>query len=203
MAVDVAALIANLLPALNAATSGDLVYWTSDELYQWADEAAKRLALRAAVFVSVTTQTISSAEAPLAASAVAANAIAPILVAWNSVILRFATVGELEALDDGWEAATGTPKRWTLDRGLQQLRLYPAPAAAGALLTVALQCPADISASQASLIGPSPLAGYLAQSVLGQARGRVSDAAMPEIAAHCAQRAEMYIAICEHYWGAS
>ena len=195
---DVSAVITGLLPALNAASTADLVYWTQDELYQWADEAVKRLARRAAVFVNYSAAMWSAAEVPLIP-----NAIAPALIAWNGSLLRVATVAELEALDDNWEAATGTPKRWTLDLGLQQVRLYPAPDVAGMVQGVIIIAPADLSATQTALEAVAPISGFLAQSVLGQARGRVSDAEMPEVAAHCAQRAAMYLEIFARYWGAS
>lgn len=49
--IDFRDILAELYPHLNASGSGDLVYWTEAELYEWADEAAKRLARKFGGFV--------------------------------------------------------------------------------------------------------------------------------------------------------
>ena len=55
--VDLANTINDILPTLGASGIGDLDWCTQAELYQWADEAAKRLSHRVGVFVTRDTST--------------------------------------------------------------------------------------------------------------------------------------------------
>jgi hypothetical protein len=201
VSIDVSALLANeVIPALNAATAADLVFWTAAELYQFADDAVKEAARRSLIFVSV---------APLALAigagdtALPAGTVAVLAAAFANLPLRAATVAEIEALDDNWEQTTGPPAKWLEDAGITVVRTYPAPSVAGTLSVVLQGFPsAPISAGNTAIEAPAPFAGYLLQAMLGRARGKQSDAMMPEIADHCAQREGIYRQIFTQYWGA-
>jgi hypothetical protein len=186
MAIDVAALLTSLLPALNAASisDADLTFWTATELYEWADEAGKWLARSCGAFVSANT---------LAAGGsvdLSASFIDTIFAAVDGTALREASVRELEALDAGWDSATGTAKRYTLT-GVETMRLYPAPAT-GTLEVIEHQLPADITSGNPTLAAATALGGFLAISILGAARAKEGNASMPEVAAHCAERTILY-----------
>jgi hypothetical protein len=195
MAIDVAALLTSLLPALNAASlsDADLTFWTSTELYEAADEATKWLARTAGLFVGANT---------LAAGGsvdVGASFISTIFAAVDGTTLREASVRELEALDGGWETAVGTAKRYTLT-GTRTLRLYPAPAS-GSLEVIEHQLPADITSGNPTLAAATAIGGFLAVSILGAARAKEGDGSMPELAAHCAERISLYGKVFEALYG--
>jgi len=195
MAIDVAALLTSLLPALNAASisDADLTFWTSTELYEAADEAGKWLARTAGLFVGANTLAAGgSVDA-------GASFIDTIFAAVNGTALREASVRELEALDGGWETAVGTAKRYTLT-GTRTLRLYPAPAT-GSLEVIEHQLPADITSGNPTLAAATAIGGFLAVSILGAARGKEGDASIPEVAAHCAERISLYGKVFEALYG--
>ena len=200
MPLDTATVITEALPALNAASTSDLYFWTTDELYQWMDDAVKHLAHTAQVFVYTPSTFGASPTIALQAGYVAA-----IRVYWNGAPLRESTVTELEALDDNWTATAGTPARWTQGIGLGSIRLYPAPTVAGTCLLILQSAPSDLSAGASTVATevPAPFAGFLLQALIGKAREKVSDAQMPEIAAHCRERVALYEQVFANYWGAT
>lgn len=186
MAINVTTLLTSLLPALNAAalTDSELIFWTTAELYEFADEAAKWLARTAGCFVAAGTLTASGTVD------LTAPHISSIFAAVDGTTLREANVRELEALDSAWESAAGAAQRYTLT-GAQTLRIYPAPAS-GSLEVIEHQIPADITSSAPSLAASTAIAGFLALAILGAARAKEGDASMPEVAAHCADRKNLY-----------
>ena len=199
MPVDPVNVIAEVLPALNTATMADLVFWTEAELYQFADEAVQRAAREAIVFAFIANQLVSPGATSLRLPTGSSTAL---WASWSGTSMREASVGELEALDDDWQNTTGMPKRWTVDLGTGTLRLYPFPSANGVLTMILQGCPPTVALGAATLPAVLPFGGYLLQAILGAARGKISDAIMPEIATHAEQRAALYLDVFKRYWGA-
>lgn len=197
MAVNVATLLTSLLPALNAAalTDAELSFWTTAELYEFADEAAKWLARNAGVFVAVD----SSFQAERSVDLTDFH-ISTIFAAVDGAALREANVRELEALDATWESTQGLPKRYTMT-GARTLKIYPDPMSEGALELIEHRLPADITSLNATLAAPAAIAGFLAIAILGAARSKEGDASMPEIAAHCTERTNLYAGVLTALYG--
>lgn len=198
MPVSPATVISDALPALNSASTADLVFWTEAELYQFVDEAVRRAARESLAFAAVAILPVTGGSTGAAMPTGSSTAI---WASWNGVSLRSASVGELEARDDSWDTATGTPSHWTVELGTGVIRLYPIPPTDGVLLALVQGCPPAVALGGAALPAVHPFFGYLVQEVIGAARGKVSDATMPEIASHTAQRGAMYLDTFKQYWG--
>jgi hypothetical protein len=200
MAINLTTLLTGLMQDLNSAsfTDADLIWWTTAELYEFADEAAKWLARECGCFCEVATFAASGAVD------LGALHISTIHAAIDGRTLREATVRELEALDAGWNARVATvavpAKRWA-PTGSQTLRIYPAPAS-GTIEAIEHRLPADITSVAPSLAAPPAIASFLAMSVLGAARGKEGDASMPEIAQHCAGNLKLYARVFANLYGA-
>jgi hypothetical protein len=199
--IDVSALIANeVCPSLNAAVAADLVFWTADELYQFADDAVKAAAGISLLFVSVAPLALAIGAGP---TNLPAGTVAILAGAFAGSALTPANVDEMEALDDNWENTPGTPANWLLDVGLLAVRVYPAPTVAGSLSLILQGFPATpLSVSNVSIEAPAGFAGYLVQEMIGRARAKQSDAMLPDVAHHLAERSNMYDTVFSQYWGA-
>jgi hypothetical protein len=192
-----------LLSRLGASSWDDIDWLTEAEVYSYFDEAAKRLAQVAGVFVERDTSialatNVAQYDAP-------ADWISTIHVSAGNTRLRPASVAELRALDDGWKSATGTTARYSMDAGaLGTVVVYPKPNSAqnGQVLSMIYhQYPEEISDSQTLAPITSPIADYFLYFALNRARGKQSDKAMPEVAAYAAQRVQLYEQILESYFG--
>lgn len=197
-------MLGELLPALGAVEYSDLVFWTEAELYEFCDEAAKRLARTVGCFVERDASTTISAGT--AGYAVPARHISTIHASAGSAGLVAVSIGELEAFDDDWPntEATPTPERYT-HTTTEQVTLYPKPdtGTSTPLALVFHRYPADISADSAILTAPACLREYFHFSVLAAARGRESKGAMPEVAAFFGQLVDLYEEAISAYWGNS
>lgn len=187
--------ITALYPRLNASTANDLIWWTDAELRQWAEEALKNLARECGLFTERN-------ELPVfpggAAYSLPARQISIIHLSLTGRPLRFATVRELEALNRQWQTAQGAVERYTRDViGLGTITLYRLPAEAAILALLYHETPASIEAVRC----PKPVADYFTYAVLGEARAKQGDAAMPEVAAHARERAKLLEAVIRRYWG--
>src|SRR6185312_7105688 len=108
-------------------------HWvTTTELYQFADDAGKRLSLAAGAFPVLDSSTAVSAGT--AAYSLPATHVFTVM-AWlvytggaPPQILRPATQQQLEALDGNWPTTSGDPTRISLDAGgVGSATLYPNP----------------------------------------------------------------------------
>jgi len=201
---DLGATLTNLLPALNAASMLTLSFWTEDELYAFADEAAKRLARKVGVWVERDT---SAAVSSLASTyTLPTRRVSIVHVSLGAKALKAASAAEMEALDDAWVDTTGTPLRFLLDiEGTGKVRLYPAPAVgvSGNLGVLYATYPTEIQKGSATVTIPAPLEEYFTFSVLAEARGREGEAAMPEVAEQFRSLVGMLEQVAESYWGIS
>lgn len=171
------------------------------ELYQFADDAVRRLSYEVGLFIGYDnsiTAVAGTAVYNLPASHVFT------LAAWlDQQPLRITTVRDLWALDGTWSLTTGLSKRCSMDAGsVGTITLYPNPELGGTLAQICQEFPATISALASTVQLPSVLQDYLTYAQLAAARGKESQARMEEMAAHYGQRMAMYEQIMEHLWGA-
>lgn len=194
------AVVADIFSALGATSFGDLDWASATELYQWADEAVKRLSHRCGVFVEYTQSTTSLTG--VAQYPVPAGHIDTIHVTLGTLALRATTVAELEALDGTWAASAGVVNRFSMDAdGTGYITLYQIPTTTGTTLTwIFHQFPAAI-VSGSTVDVPSPMGDYLAYAMVGDARRKESDRAMPEVAEHCDQMLALMEEVACAYWG--
>jgi hypothetical protein len=200
--VDIANVIGDILPALGAANLGDLDWCTQAELYQFADEANKRLAARAGVWV----ERYGAQDVPAGAAVQPAPAghVDTIHVSFSGSPLRPASARELASLDANWPAAQNTPKRFSMDAGAPgTITLYPNPSAPGTMATIYHRFQPTIQSGSSLVPIASPVQDYFAYAMLAEARRKESDAAMPEMAEHFAQRLELYAQVLTRYFGES
>jgi len=197
--INVGDVIQRLLPSLNVYSVADLTHWTEGELYEYADDAVKRLARTLGLFVERNTIAVSSGAALYNAPARHLDTIHASLGGAN---LRPAKVRELEALDATWQGSSGTVDRYTPDfQGTEKIRLYKTPAAGGTLAVIYHQYPAELSQASRTLPAPSVFEDYLTWAILAQARAKEGDAAMPEVAKHAAERQSQFEDLIAQMWG--
>lgn len=200
--IDTGQVLDELLPSLHAANRTELTFWTEANLIEWMDEALKRLAVKAMVFVGRSATTLT---AP--AQATYGNPLRHISTLHVSVDARPLVPGnttELEARDEDFETTAGDPDHWYQDLlGQETIGLTPVPEEEELLAVIYEGWPAalDPGKQQTFVAGPAPLKGYLAMCVLREAYGREGESEMPDVAMHCAARAQMYEDIFTRYYG--
>lgn len=198
--VDLAQVIGDLLPTLGASSLADLNWCMASELYQWADDSAKRLARKAGVFVERDTS-ISVANG-VAVYPLPARHVDTIHVSIGGVRMRPASVQDLEALDSTWPSSSGIVERYSMDAdGMTSITLYRIPTGAGAMAVIFNSYPATIAAGSSLVSAASPVADYFMYAMLAEARRKQSEGAMPEMAEHFDQRVGMYEEIFKQYFG--
>lgn len=201
-AVDTEAAVANILPSLGVYQAANLVHWTETELYEWADEAAKRFATRVGSFVVRDTSHTVADDTPQ--YALPTRHVATLHVSLGSASLAVTNREELEALDYDWPQteASDNPEKWFVEDETN-LRVYPEPTAlsAGTLALITYQYPAEITSASATITAPKPLEDYLGWAMLAEARKKESDAAMPEVAAVFDQLTKLFENTAQTYWG--
>lgn len=204
--IDLNGAVSDILPLLNASGSSDLVWWTVDELFQWFDEAARRIAREAGVFVARDT-TVTTVQGQGTYN-LPANQIATIQVDLGGFVLRPANVQEIEALDADWISAVGSPLRFLQDvpMGEVDLTLHPAPDANAAGVPIGLVMhvwPPTDDAYHPLIPAPTVLREYFTFSALAGARSKETKAAMPEVAQWFGQLVGLYEQTIANYWGAA
>ncbi len=194
--------LSDLYPKLNAVTAADLIHWSETELYEWLDEAAKRLARGIGCFVerdaSITIVTST------AVYSVPARHLSTIHAAIAGRALSPNNVQEVEALDSAWVETEGVTDSFLNDNlGTDAVRVYPAPDATvtGALSLVFHRYVATINSSNHQLTAPACLGEYFSWWALSEARRKQSEAHMPEVADHFAKRVAWLEKVIEAYWG--
>jgi hypothetical protein len=178
---------------------------TSDELYQYADDAVKYLARTTALFL---TYDSSIAVRPFASTYALPASHVFTQTAWlnnstgSNQQLRITSAADLWALDQAWPQTNGPPTRVSFDAaGATNAVVYPAPTVAATLWQVMGLVPPAITSGNTMLELPAPVQDYLTCAVIAGARSKESDSAMPEVAAHLAERMRLYEAVFQQLWG--
>lgn len=202
--IDTTQVIDELLPLLHAGSRADLTFWTEADLIQWLDEAVKRLARVACVFVGRSASIRSVDEQ--ATYDLPVRHVSTLHVSYVTTSLRPAGTLELEALDAGYQTGRGTPARWYQDlQGDATFGLAPVPDTNDDPIPVIYEgWPPELDGGGQNtlLSAPPPIRGYLAMCVLAAAYGREGECEMPDVAAHCRGRIQMYDQIFQSYYGA-
>lgn len=197
---------AYLWVSLNATDATTAIWWTEAELYRYLDEAAKRLARIAGVFVE------RDASAALVAAthtyALPARAVEVAMAAAGGRALAPWSVEEAEAYSSTWVVdaaplADPLPSRYLANaEGLDKVRLYPIPGVgvAGNFEVVFSGTPPTIAVGSSNIQCPEVLREYFFLAALGEARGREGKGAMPEVAAWCRQMAKVLASAIEGYF---
>jgi hypothetical protein len=174
------------------------------DLYQWADEAVKKLSYGVGLFVvydNSVTVSAGTAIYNLPATHVF-TLMAAVIDADGIHLLRLTPVRDLWALDAMWEATSGTPARASMDAGaVGTVTVYPTPTAGGTLAQICQEFPGAVAQDSSTLALPTVLQDYFTYALLAGARGKESDSAMPEMAEHFTARMRMYEQLAEHLWG--
>jgi hypothetical protein len=198
--VHLASVIAEQLAALGATSFTDLDWTSEAEMYQWADEAGKRLANRTGFWVDREGGRAVGSGAHT--HALPAGHVATVHVSLDDVTLRAMTAAELEALSAGWPADSGAVARFSIDAALPgNLRLYKVPTATGTMAIIYRRYRPRIESGSGPIPAPSPVGDYFGYAILAEARRKESDAAMPEMAAHFDERLKLFEQLIERYWG--
>lgn len=204
---DVDELIAGIVLLLNAAKLDTLTAVSQDELFEFADEAALRLARSVALFVTSGTITQTAGTATVALPTRHLSTIH--VSAENDAdgvqhAAREGSVAEFEALDSDWETVAGDVERWSQDQeGLATLRVYKTNAANTALQLVYHEHHATLSTAAAVWNVPKPVGDVLTWAMLAEVRARESDEAMPEVAEYARERVAAYEELFRQYWGSA
>lgn len=203
--VNLSVVLGNLWPSLNATSAIDAVFWGTPEIFQYFDEAAKRLARRFEVFV-VYDQSITSAR-NTPTYAVPASYISIQQADLAGLILRPLNIYEAEALDSNWPSTVGPPTHFLQDtQGLTQIALYPqadAGSSGKALGLVMNTFPPDVSPSMGFLVAPPGMQEYFEFYAIAKARAKESHAPMVESSQFFMGLVEMMEAAIDKYWGKS
>jgi|ERR1041385_8133440 hypothetical protein len=196
--LDPTQVIDELLPTLHAANRNELTFWTEADLLEWLDEALKRLARVACVFVGNATTTLTVQGQ--AFYSLPERHIATLHLSYLTTAMRSAAMIDLEMRDPAFQTTQGTPDHWYQDlQGGTVFGLAPVPDTNDVPLPIVYEGWPD---PNQTLIGaPAPLKGYLAMKVLEGAYGREGEMESPDIAAHCKMRAEMYEQLFVSYYG--
>lgn len=199
--VNLSTAIGALWPSLNAAGPGDAIFWTEAQLYQWMDEAAKRLARKSGGFVR--RYTGLSAASSTANYALPSDHVVTLQADLAGTVLKARNVQEMEALDAAWTTTTGTPKAFLEDtQGVGQLTLAPIPVATGTIGLFERYTPATVTVSNAILEVPSCLQEYFTFYALAEARGtKETNASMPEVSQWLRGLCGQMEQVVASYWG--
>lgn len=201
--LDTTQVIDDLLPSLHAGSRADLVFWSGGDLIQWMDEALKRLSRVACVFVGRSADILSVASQ--AAYSLPDRHVATLHMSYLATPMRPAGTLELEMRDPAYQTTAGTPDHWYQDlQGGATFGVAPVPDTSDDAMPIIYEgYPETLDAGQQNTLvaAPPPLKGYLAMCVLEQAYGREGELEMPDVAAHCRARREMYESIFAGYYG--
>ncbi len=103
-----------------------------------------------------------------------------------------------------WAVHKGTPDAWYEDLlGSNVLGLAPVPDDVFTIAEIYEGWQPQLDKMQPLVAGPGPLKAYLTMCLLAEAYGKEGEAEMPDVAAHCRGRMEMYEQMMQAYYGAA
>lgn len=184
-----------LYQKLNAESASDLLFWSQSELSGWATDALAELARTTGAHIERFASIAVAAGDPTYALPSRLTSI--IHISLNDQALRYATVRELEALDADWQATTGTPARYTRERGFTTVRLYPKPTGSGTLQVIGHTTPESSSNVRVA----APVLDAVLFRVLAKARAKRGDGAMPDTAQQSSAVVELLVSAIRGIWG--
>jgi hypothetical protein len=201
--MDLNATLERVATALYATSSAALAYHTAAEVWTWLDQWARRLSIATRLQVAVRSLSVTSPDASYPLPAANLSTLAVFDAA--GFALDRITVRNMDA-EGAWQAtpATNPVLRFSLDanQGLNVLTLDPPPLLSQALTVLQTEYPAAIGAAQPILDAPDIAEDYLYFRAVSEARGRIGEAHMPEVAQFAGGLADLIEGAAVRYWGA-
>lgn len=208
LVLDVTNALLDVIYRLGFAGANDIgpASWvTPAELYQFADDAAKKIAYDAGVLITVDSSiTVNSGTASYSLPTTHVFTLLAALVPATGPpqLLRLTPVRDLWALDADWPTTSGDARRASMDAAaIGTITLYPNPIAGGTLQQVCQEYAQTLTAGASTLPLPTVYQDYFSYCMLEAARGKESESAMPEMAAHFKSRCDVYEQIMARYHG--
>ncbi len=198
--------VADCWAPLNSVSNADAVFWTIDELVQFMDEAAKRLARVTGAFVERNTSiTVTAGNGSYDLPARHIDTLQADLAART---LRPRTVQQLEAVDSDWldtvATADSLPKAFVQDtQGFSKLVIYPIPYIDPETVgLVRSTYPADFSLDQGLIIAiPPVMQDYFTWAAVAGARAKEGQGSMDEVVPWLRSIVELYEQAAGGLWG--
>lgn len=205
--MSVAIVLPDLIYRLGFTGEGEVTstaWVTMTELYQWADEAAQRLARDTGAFLAWDTSINTGAET--AVYALPSYHVYTLAAWFSAVPLRITRVQDLFALDGNamsTECQPGSaPTRVSYDAGsVGTATLYPIPGTNGTLKQIMEEVPPTVAAATPTVPLCAIAQDYFLYAMLAGARGKESEGAMPEMLPHFQKRLALLEQLFEHLWG--
>lgn len=203
--IDVTQVIDEILPTLHADSRANLHHWTERELLEYVDDCLKRLSRLACVFVGRIGSAVTvegQATYPLPP-----RHVATLHVSHFATPLRPSNTTELEARDSDYATTPADENNpiayWYQDQlAGTAFGVAAVPAVADEPLPIIYEgYPPTIELGQPLVAGPPPLKGYLAMFAIWRAYAKEGESEMPEVAAHCKARCELYETMMRGYYG--
>lgn len=200
--IDTQAVLTALLPTLHADSFAHLTYWTQSQLVNRCDEAVKRLSREAMVWIE-RDSSISTAKGTGVYS-LPARAQMTIHASLGTTALRPAAVMDLEARDENFQSTPGPPDHWYEDDlMLGLIGLCPVPTGIATVNTINTVFPPDLDAALENTLvqAPAPVGILLSFAILAAVYGQEGESEQPDLAEHCAGRADMLTQALQGYFG--
>jgi hypothetical protein len=199
--VNVSTVITSLIPTLNAADAGTLVWWTQAELEGYGDDVVQRLSRENRLIAEFYQNQVISAN--VAEYALPVRHVGTLQITAGSLALIEKTMAEMEALNPAWmEETAENPNQWIGDAGgTSTFRLAPVPTAAGVYSIACLEHAAEIISGSTTADIPSVLGEYVFLSIAARALRKESRGSKPEAAAAIDQMLAPLTEIIGGIWG--
>jgi hypothetical protein len=201
--MDLSATLERVAVSLHASSSANLAYHTAAEVWAWLDQWSRRLSIATRLQVAI--RSINAIPPTASYALPAANLSTPAVFDATGYALERITVRNLDA-GGPWQAtAEAHPvHRFSLDanQGLNVLTLDPPPMLAQTLTVLQTEYPAAIGSGQPILDAPAIAEDYLYFRTVAEARGRIGEAHMPEVASFAGGLADLIEGAAVKYWGA-
>ena len=193
-----------ILPTLHADTVANLTFWTESQLYEWMDEALKRLARVTGIFVG---RDVSQATVPGQSSyTLPYNHVSTYHVSLGAAPLRPANTLELEMRNPIYRIASADaenpPSHWYEDlEGNKAIGITPVPVAVAPVNLIVAAWPTMIPAAGAIVQAPQLVAQYVAFFVIHMALSGEDEAAAPDVASAAKSMCDLLEQTFKSYWG--
>lgn len=197
--MNAATLAAELVPMLNAANIGELVYWTEADVYAAIHGAARQVCDAAGVLV--TEPASISVNADQSTVSLPARTSAVLAAAWDDSDLRIVGPKYLESMANVWKGKKGDPRLLVVGYDTTQgARLFPTPAGPGTLRLIVSQASPDVSQGAPSFTAPAVIDTPIVLRALGRLRAQETEARMPDVEVFAESIAAAHMRVLEAMW---
>lgn len=209
MSLDLSTAVADTYYRLGFTNSSDIstapAWLTAAELYQFIDDAARKLASAHGLFI-VFDNTVDVTAGTAAYSLPAGHVFT--VIAWlvpasgPIQFLRLTSARDLWALDANWSTTSGDAVRASGDAAaVGTITLYPNPLTNSTLNLVAQIAPATVTSGAPTISLPAVLQDFFTYAALAGAKRKESDSLDLTMAGHYESRMDLYEQVMAHLWG--